>query len=1449
MNEDGQFRLFFENNPLPMWVYDLETLEFLVVNDAAVNVYGYSRDQFLNMRVSDIWPPEDAARSLEEVRKKRPSLDHSGKARHRRKNGMLIKVEIASHTVKYNGRDGELVVAQDITERERAEESLRENEGQYRNIYENATIGIYRTSPEGKILLSNPALIHMLGYSSFEDLASRDLEKAGYAPGYGRDEFRSRIESEGEVKGLESAWTKKNGASVFVRESAKAIRDSDGKVLYYEGTVEDITEHKQAEALQEAIYRIAQAADHSKSLKELFPEIHDIISKVMPANNFYIALHEADRDKIRFPYFVDERAKNMEEEIGPGNGLTAYVLRSGKSLLCTQAVYAELELKGEVKLVGTPTAIWLGVPLIVAGATIGVMVVQHYTDPQAYSVRDQRVLEFVSPQTALAIERKRAEDALRASETNFRSLFENVLDGVYRTSPEGKILAANPALVRMLGYDSATELESINTNHDLYLSPQDHEAERHLLEKTGELRNVEISLKCRDGRVITVLDNVRTVRDEQGDIRYYEGTLTDITERVRVEQDLRGNEERFRTLTQTASDAIITMDILGRIVFWNRAAEKLFGYSAQEAIGQPLALTTPESLRELVQEEFLRVVSMGDIQTNVLAPANERRQLRKDGSEFPAEVSLSTYQTKDGRFVTSIVHDITERKQKEAELELSFSLLSATLESTTDGILVVDRLGKMTSFNRRFVEMWGIPESILSAREDQQALTFVSEQLITPDDFIDKVKNLYERPESKSFDMLEFKDGRIFERYSQPQRLGEQIVGRVWSFRDVTISTRSEQALMESEAELRAVFAAMPDVIMVFDKQGTYLKIATTNPEALYKPEAELLGKRLHEIFPTPKADEFLGYIQAALGNGRPIQFEYALSMGDQTVWFAGTTARMTEDTVVWVGRDISSKKHSDQQVLRRLAELEALYESGFALSQILDPKLIGERVIEVLEKHLNWHHAAVRLVEEGSENVKLLAFSQPKTAKVLKQTGELRAESAVTHIGQGMAGWVIKQGHTINSGDLPNEPRYHETFPGMFSGLYVPIWAGGRVIGVISVESDQPHSFSETDERLLNTLAAQAAAALENSRLFRISVRAAERRTVLYRAGQEIVRVAQNAEEVYAATHRAVAMLMPAEAFTIALLDPERNEINAVYLFDRGGRTPALRIPFGRGLSSKVIISGQPLLIKDDLETAVQAVHYGSPEPVCSIVAVPLRISGKVIGAISAQSYQPNVYTEDDLLLLEMLAAQAAIAVDNGRLFSGLEHANIELTLAYDATIEGWSKALDLRDRETQNHTRRVLDLTLRLAREIGFPETEMPHVRRGVLLHDIGKMGVPDRILNKPGSLDAEEWAIMHEHPQFANDMLSPIDYLLPALDIPYYHHEKWDGSGYPRGLRGEQIPLAARLFSVVDVYDALTSNRPYRPAWSREKALDYIRNEAGKYFDPLVVNAFLKLLDQQI
>lgn len=315
-----------------------------------------------------------------------------------------------------------------------------------------------------------------------------------------------------------------------------------------------------------------------------------------------------------------------------------------------------------------------------------------------------------------------------------------------------------------------------------------------------------------------------------------------------------------------------------------------------------------------------------------------------------------------------------------------------------------------------------------------------------------------------------------------------------------------------------------------------------------------------------------------------------------------------------------------------------------------------------------------------------------------------------------------------------------------------------------------------------------------------------------------------------------------------ILLLNPEERVLE--YAAGKGFRTRAMetrRVPIGKSHAGRAAQERRLIQVeslRDQPGDPFLSALLTDEDFVC-YYGVPLIAKGKVEGVLEVFHRLPLHPYPEWLDFLNTLAGQAAISIDNATLFENLQASNRELVEAYDTTIEGWSRALDLRDKETEGHTQRVTEITINLARRFGFSEEELLQIRRGALLHDIGKMGVPDHILLKPEPLTEEEWMIMRKHTQYAYDLLKPIAFLGSALDIPHCHHEKWDGTGYPRGLKGDMIPLTARLFAIVDVWDALTSDRPYRPAWSEKEALTYIQEQSGKHFDPQVIEPFLKMI----
>jgi HD-GYP domain-containing protein (c-di-GMP phosphodiesterase class II) len=321
-------------------------------------------------------------------------------------------------------------------------------------------------------------------------------------------------------------------------------------------------------------------------------------------------------------------------------------------------------------------------------------------------------------------------------------------------------------------------------------------------------------------------------------------------------------------------------------------------------------------------------------------------------------------------------------------------------------------------------------------------------------------------------------------------------------------------------------------------------------------------------------------------------------------------------------------------------------------------------------------------------------------------------------------------------------------------------------------------------------------------------------------------------------------------DAACVLMIQPENGRLG--YVAGQGFKTHNIEtthLRIGEEYAGRAALQRTILAIPDLTKESGKSIRAGllAEENFVSYYAVPLITKGLVKGVMEIFHRSRLTPDREWLDFLETLAGQTAIAIEISSLFQSLQRSNQELVHAYNSTIEGWARALDLRDRETEGHTQRVTMLTLQLARTLGVKDSELVHIHRGALLHDVGKLGIPDAILHKPGPLTDEEQRMMHQHPPLAYNLLVPIPFLRPALDIPYCHHEKWDGSGYPRGLKGEEIPLAARIFTIVDAFDALTSDRPYRRGLPNEEALQYIREQAGRQFDPNLVEVFLDMISK--
>jgi PAS domain S-box-containing protein len=711
------------------------------------------------------------------------------------------------------------------------------------------------------------------------------------------------------------------------------------------GTAFDITEHKRAEVLQDAVYRIAQAADRSKGIDEVFSAVHAIIAEVMNADNFYFALYDKDNNLLSFPYFVDE-ADVPPQPSKPGKGLTEYVLRTGKSLLVDLALHDEMCKRGEIELVGVPSQIWLGVPLIVGSEIIGAMVVQHYSDPKVYGDREKRILEFVSSQVAMVINRKRSEDAVRESEERY-----------HRRADE---LAAL--------YETARDLV---TRQDI-----------------NRLLN-------------SVADRVTTLLRSPGCTIY----LFD-----KERKDLEG---------------VIFRGLPGTIGMRLKLGEGIAGKVAQSL--QPMVIDDP-------------------------------RRCADCSSKF-ADVQVKSI---------------------------------AAVPMVYGHVLI----GVLTVFE------------------------------------------------------IDGEDNSLTRKYTQ------------------------------ADMGLLAVFA---------------------------------------------------GNVAVAVHNA----------------WLFDETKQ-------------------------RLLELEVLYQTSLAAAQISSSRSVAQRIVETLEKLLNWQNSSIWLIDIIQQKPVLIAHSRMGLFGEDLQSDADNINGLIPDMNHGIVGSVCSSGQIINSGDVRTIPAYVDGNSGTISELCVPLKIGSKIIGCINIESCDPNAFGERDESILSTLAAQAASGIDNANLYQEALHAAERRSILHQASQEIARIGQDPEQVYSAVHKAAIQLMLADVFVITLFDEAKQEIHEVYLIARGELHPNNVFHVGQGISSKVITSGKSLLISD-FQTSPQGIapYLFSKEGMTrSVLAVPMRAGERIIGTISVQSYLPNIYTGDDDVLLEMLGAHAGTAIENARLFEETRKSLTELELLYQASL-----------------------------------------------------------------------------------------------------------------------------------------------------------------------------------
>ncbi|WP_105317660.1 PAS domain S-box protein [Thermus tenuipuniceus] len=652
---------------------------------------------------------------------------------------------------------------------------------------------------------------------------------------------------------------------------------------------------------------------------------------------------------------------------------------------------------------------------------------------------------------------------------------------------------------------------------------------------------------------------------------------------------------------------------------------------------------------------------------------------------------------------------------------------------------------------------------------------------------------------------------------------------------DVTQAKAKERALRESEALFRTLAETAPALILMWQEE----RLTFANQEALHLTgytREELQSRPIWEfVHPADREMVRARGLARIRGENPPGRYTFRILTREGEVrWLDYSAARVEiggKPAILGVGLDITEAKE-------RALSLEAFARVSVALRQ-------SEELKEMMEVALD---ATLKSMEAPAGSILLYDQETGRLEEAASRGWLKEVPTPPTLAEEGLVARAFR-GEVVVSLDLKRDPRVRpgakDLVPEGWSGAVVPLLAGQETIGALTLAWPHPHTPTPGEVERALLVAETLGNAVHRASLRRKLARRVEHLEALRAIDQAIA--GSLALEPTLEIFLNQVMRLPLDAAALFLYEPREKGLRLEG--HRGFLSPKAFLPkeirLGQGHVGQAALEGRKVAVDDLTRQPGAHPDFTLKEGLVAERVYPLLAKGKLLGALAVFTRRPWDLSSEDEEFLEALATQGAIALDNARTFQELLKSQRELEAAYDLTLWGWAKAVELRDQETAGHTERVTELTVRLSRALGVPEEDLDDIRRGAILHDVGKLGIPDAILLKPGPLTEEEWAIMKKHPVYAYEWLSGIPFLKKALEIPYCHHERWDGSGYPRGLKGLEIPLSARIFTVVDVYDALTSDRPYRKAWPREKALAYIEEQGGKQFDPAVVEAFLRLI----
>ena len=873
---------------------------------------------------------------------------------------------------------------------------------------------------------------------------------------------------------------------------------------------------------------------------------------------------------------------------------------------------------------------------------------------------------------------------------------------------------------------------------------------------------------------------------------------------MRSREEAERARRNYLTLFESSNDAVYLIDPeTRRIVDCNLKAAELDGYSQAELMKMTVEALHPPGERESLPERFAAVAEEGS-----MSGISGIHHLRKDGSLVPIEVSASMVEIGGKRLNLSAVRDVTKREEAENRLRESEEMYRSLMESANDAILVADSdTGLIVDCNAAASELLGRP---------REEIIGLHQTALHPPEKEEDARRMFAE---------HARLGRALEAHAVLRKDGARVPVEISAsqvnvggkrlllgiFRNVTERLRAEKELMESRRSLYALMSNLPGMAyrclndrgwtMKFVSEGC-LELTGYRPEELLENRAVAYGAL---IVPEDR-EQVWNDVQAALGEQRPFTISYKIATKEDElkwVWEKGSGVFSPEGEVLAIEGFMTD-------VTDRVRAGEKLRESEERFHLFMDNSPLVAFIKDPDTRHLYIN----RKFEE--------AFSVRREDVVGKPNDELFPPD--------IARRLTEEDRAVIAHGRP--ARYEVAVP---TGGRETLWDVFKF----------PISAPDGTARFVCGLAEDITERKEAERRLGLQLRRLNSlRTIdLAISGSLDLKVTLDILLAQVVTQ------LDVDAASVMLLNPHSMELD--YAAGRGLSSESYGLcgaRLGEGLPGRAALERKTVLVRDTVRAGDDdecAAAIGR-EGFSSYASLPLIARGQVKGTLNIFSRTPLAPDEEWLGFLETLAGQTAIAIDNSTMFSELQHSRDELATAYDATIEGWSRALDYRDQETEGHSKRVTEITVKIARRMGMSEEALVHVRRGALLHDIGKLGVPDAILFKPGKLDEAEWEKMRKHPVMAYELLSPISYLKPAIAIPYCHHEKLDGSGYPRGLRGEEIPLEARVFAVVDVWDALLSDRPYRPAWEAARVREYIASLSGREFDPEVVGVFLEMWD---